>query len=157
MDSKEWSNLTPVQKKVAECWTNPEFKFNKSAIARHCKVSSTSITKWFQNDEVFKAYIDQLIIHYVDESVSAVWDSLINQAVSGNVQAIKLFFELTGKYKQRVEISGQVTFIDDLNDDHIERAIADGVNTVLVNDDGMISRLPSDHGGLDAIDDGISD
>jgi hypothetical protein len=53
----------------------------------------------------FVDYVNSLIDQYTDAELSRVWKALSLKAASGDTQAIKLFFEMKGKYREVKEIN----------------------------------------------------
>ena len=49
-------------------------------------------------DEEFCNEVKELIDRYTDAAVGDVWKALIDLAKNGNLEAIKFFFEMKGKY-----------------------------------------------------------
>lgn len=104
--------LSPKQIQMAEMLANPENEYaTVSEMCRKINISrNTYYTKWLR-DEAFISYVDELIARYTDAELASVWRALIKQCTAGNVNAIKLFFELKGKYRQQIDVSGGVVFI----------------------------------------------
>lgn len=94
---------------------NPDENLTKCEIAEKCKIARATLYKWLR-DADFVDYLNKLIDDYTDSQTAEMWKALCNRAKKGDVQAIKLFFELKGKYKNQVEMSGNITFIDDVNE-----------------------------------------
>lgn len=106
------AKLSPKQIQMAEMLANPENEYaTVSEMCRKINISrNTYYTKWLR-DEAFTSYVDELIARYTDAELASVWRALIKQCTAGNVNAIKLFFELKGKYRQQIDVSGGVVFI----------------------------------------------
>lgn len=104
--------LSPKQVQMAEMLANPESEYaSVSEMCRKIDISrNTYYSKWLR-DEAFTSYVDELIARYTDAELASVWRALIKQCIAGNVTAIKLFFELKGKYRQQIDVSGGVVFI----------------------------------------------
>ncbi|MGN0451075.1 MAG: phBC6A51 family helix-turn-helix protein [Acutalibacteraceae bacterium] len=104
--------LSPKQKQMAEMLANPENEHNTiSAICEELGISRNTYYSIWLKDEKFMAYVNELVERYTDSELASVWRVLIDKCLEGNVNAIKLFFELKGKYKQKVELDGGVVFI----------------------------------------------
>ena len=99
--------LTAKQLKMAELLANPEEADTKTALCEKVGVSRETFYKWLKKKE-FIDYVSELIDHYTDGELASVWKSLIKQCQLGNVAAIKLYFEMKGKYKQTVDLGGRV-------------------------------------------------
>ena len=110
--------LTPEQLKACELLAEPRPKTTITSIAKSVGVARSTIYRWLDDDH-FRAYLDELIDKYTDSELGRIWKALIKQCVSGDTQAIKLYFELKGKYRQDVNLSASmgVTIIDDLPGD----------------------------------------
>jgi hypothetical protein len=54
--------------------------------------------------ENFVSFVNSLVDQYSDAELSKVWRSLIKKAQDGDVQAIKLYFEMKGKYREVKEL-----------------------------------------------------
>jgi hypothetical protein len=91
---------TARQKKVAEMLINPEFQGSITDLCNEANVPRRTFYNW-RDDPVFCNYLDGLIDKYTDSELAGVWKALIKQCLSGNVQAIRLFFELKGKFSQQ--------------------------------------------------------
>ena len=50
-------------------------------------------------DDAFTAYVHRLIEGYSEGSLASVWDALIEKCRSGDMRAIKLYFDLKGVTK----------------------------------------------------------
>ena len=108
------------KKKMAEMLANPEFNGTITELCEKIDVARSTFYKWLE-DEKFVGYVNSLIDKFTDSELSAMWRALIARAKTGDVQAIKLYFELKGKYKTSVDLnaSGVVQIISDVipNDD----------------------------------------
>lgn len=91
---------TARQKKVAEMLINPEFQGSITELCSEANVPRRTFYNW-RDDPVFCNYLDGLIDKYTDSELAGVWKALIKQCLGGNVQAIRLFFELKGKFSQQ--------------------------------------------------------
>lgn len=111
------TNLTLSKKQieVAQMLANPEFEGKKTDIISKTGVSHATLYRWLGDDE-FKKYVSELIDEYTDAELGDVWKALIKRCKSGDIQAIKLYFELKGKYNQNVNLKADsiVQIIDDI-------------------------------------------
>ena len=110
-----------AKKEMAETLASPDFNGNITNLCAKIGVARSTFYKWL-DDKVFVAYINELIDKFTDSELSSVWKSLIYRAKDGDVQAIKLYFELKGKYKTTVDVNANslvqiVTDIGDVIDD----------------------------------------
>ena len=107
------------RRKMAEKLASPEFNGNISELCREFGVARSTLYRWL-DDSNFTGYLEWLVEKYTDSELANAWKALVKKANGGNVEALKLFFELKGKYKQTVDINGgSVVFIageDELED-----------------------------------------
>ena len=106
------------KRQIAEKLANPEFDGNISALCKEMCVARSTLYRWY-DDANFVGYVEWLISRYSDSELPNAWRALIKKASTGNVEALKLYFELKGKYKQEIAIDGGVVFIsgeDDIPD-----------------------------------------
>lgn len=96
------SIYTGKRKKVAELLANPDFNGTITELIKSVGVPRTTFYRWLE-DEAYLNYINGLVDKYTDSELAAVWKSLINECKNGNVQAIKLYFELKGKYTAKIQ------------------------------------------------------
>lgn len=98
------------KRKMAELLVNPDCDLTVTQMCEEIGVSRTAFYNW-QKDSDFNGYVNHLIDNYTDSELSNIWKALIGKAKTGSTEAIKLYFELKGKYKQQVDINGGVVFI----------------------------------------------
>ncbi|MEE0322122.1 MAG: phBC6A51 family helix-turn-helix protein [Ruminococcus sp.] len=84
---------------AAELLANPDFSGTKEEIAREAGVSRATLYRWLRNPD-FVALVNQLVAQYADAELAMVWKSLCKQIQAGNLQAIRLYFELRERSKQ---------------------------------------------------------
>ena len=101
-------NLLRDKKKriAAELLANPSFTGTNKDIFAQAGVSHETFYKWLR-DPVFRAEVEKLVAQYTDGELARVWKALLRQCEKGDTQAIKLFFELKGKYKTSVDVAVQ--------------------------------------------------
>ena len=104
------TGLSKKQREVAEMLANPDVSANKTEIIEQVGVPRTTLYRWLKDPDFIK-YVDSLIDSYTDAELSTVWKALIRRCICGDTQAIKLYFELKGKYKQQIELSGTDDFV----------------------------------------------
>ena len=108
MASKNSKNRTNskdiLMEKAAEMLANPEIKTNKE-IYESLDIPKSTFYDWKDRQE-FIDMVNSKVDKYTDQALPDVWESLIEQATSGSVQAQKLYFEMKDKYRDRKEISG---------------------------------------------------
>lgn len=107
------SNKTGLNKKqiqLAEMLANPDFCGTVTQLCEQCGVARSTFYRWLDQPE-FRAYLDGLISKYADSELAAVWKALLRRCGCGDIQAIKLYFEL----RERTTSShAGVQIIDDL-------------------------------------------
>ena len=115
--------LNRKQMRVAEMLANPACRLTDTEIMAECDVPRTTFYRWLRENEAFILYVNGLIDRYTDAELAKVWKALIRRCEIGDTQAIKLYFELKGKYNQSVNVSGSGV-VQIIND--IPRGAADG-------------------------------
>lgn len=98
----------PKQRYLAELLANPEDRRTQTAKFEEAGVPQKTFYRW-KKDPNFIAYVNSLIPEYTNTQIPVAWRALCNQAAKGNIQAIKLFFEMKNLYtdKQKVEVTGE--------------------------------------------------
>lgn len=96
--------LSKKMKKVAEMLANPDFQGTKTDILREAGVPRSTFYRWLRENQEFTDYVTELVEKYTDGELAFVWKALTGKCQSGDVSAIKLYFELKGKYKLNVDI-----------------------------------------------------
>lgn len=74
-----------------------------SAVAIEAGVNRVTIHKWFRDDPDFKAAWEDIPNKLLSNHLPGIYAALIRKAVDGDVQAIKLALEVTGKYTPAVQ------------------------------------------------------
>lgn len=87
--------------KMARMLADPDQKGSITELCAEVGVARTTFYDWIGDDD-FRGYVDSLIERYTDSELSRVWKALMRQIDKGDMQAIKLYFELKGKYKEGV-------------------------------------------------------
>ena len=105
MGDNETKITDPEKIKAAEMCANPDYETNKQIIDE-LSVSKTTFYRW-KNEQDFINLVNSKIDKYTDRELPGVWEALIEEAHDGNTQAIKLYFEMKDKYRDRKEITGQ--------------------------------------------------
>ena len=106
------SELTGKQKKMADMLVNPDFTGTITELCEICDVARSTFYKWMRNED-FTKYLDEQIDLYTNSELSAVWKALVKRCRVGDVQAMKLYFELKDRYKQNSNIY-EVRIVDDI-------------------------------------------
>lgn len=87
------SIVDPRMAIAAELLANPDFSGTKSDIAEKAGVSSSTLYRWLRNPD-FVALVNSLVMQYADAELSMVWKSFCKRIQEGDMQAIKLYFDL---------------------------------------------------------------
>ncbi len=107
----EW---TPTDKQLLVLEAAREIGLQRSisAVAVETGVSRQTIHKWFREDADFKAAWEDIPQKLLSNHLPGVYAALIRKAIDGDVQAIKLALEVTGKYiplqRHEVKHEGQI-------------------------------------------------
>lgn len=88
--------------KMAEMLANPEFTGTNKELYEKLGISHQTFYKWIREEAII-SHAEYLIEKYTDAELSSVWKALLKKCRDGDTQAIKLYFELKGKYKQEVK------------------------------------------------------
>ena len=78
---------------MAELLLNPEDRRTKAEKMKEVGVPPRTFYRWMK-DKRYVDYINSRLDQYTDGELAEVWRALINQCKRGNIQAIKLFFEM---------------------------------------------------------------
>lgn len=97
-DGCKRDGLKPKQHQAAILLADPEFTGNICDLCDTIGVARSTFYRWMSTEE-FRAHVDQMIGVYTDAELSRAWKALMRLVDRGDIQAIKLFFELKGKYK----------------------------------------------------------
>lgn len=92
------SILNSKQIKAAQMLANPEWDGNITGLCEEIGMTRATYYKWLGNSQ-FTDYVSQLIDKYADIELVGVWRSLLQKVKSGDMSAIKLYFELRAKNK----------------------------------------------------------
>lgn len=89
--------LNKAQLEMAAELANPDNQLSVSDLCVKQGVSRTTFYKWLKIP-TFVDYLNGLIDSFTESELSSVWKALIRRAKKEDVSAIKLFFEMKGKY-----------------------------------------------------------
>lgn len=119
-DAKDmYPDLKPKQRKLAEMLCNPDNDMTVTAMCKELKVSRQTFYNW-QKNMSFNGYVEFLIESFTDSELPRAWKTLVRRAVEdGNIDALKLFFSMKDKYKEELNVKGNVVFIG--GEDDIEK------------------------------------
>lgn len=98
MGDDKIKGLTKKQKMTADALTNISYEGTLDDICEDFSISKDTLYQWLAEEE-FRSYMDLILNGKTFSAMTGVWKSLLNQCAEGNIQAIKLYFELKGKYK----------------------------------------------------------
>lgn len=85
---------------AAECLANPDFQGTKQDIADAAGVARSTLHRWMRNPDFIKI-VNELVEKYADAELGMVWKALSRKIQAGDVQAIKLYFELRQRSEER--------------------------------------------------------
>lgn len=81
------------QIKMAELLINPEDRRTKEAKCKEVGITYKTLWTWMK-DERFVNYMNSQIDKYVNGEMADVWRALLAKCKRGDIQAIKLLFEV---------------------------------------------------------------
>lgn len=85
-----------------------------TALCQACGVPRTTFYRWMA-DPTFLQYLEGLIERYTDGALAEVWKALVRECKRGSVPAMRLFFELKGRFKgEREAPPDKPVIIDDI-------------------------------------------
>ena len=84
---------------------------NISDLCQKAGISTAEFYEWLK-DEEFRAEFNRYTEVYGAGELGAVWGALVEQCRKGNIQAIKLFFDMLSKNK--IDKETGVSIIDDI-------------------------------------------
>ncbi|SCJ39083.1 Uncharacterised protein [Anaerotruncus sp. 2789STDY5834896] len=102
MAKQDKSGLSPKQRQAAEMLANPDFTGTVTDLCKTIDISRTTFYRWMDR-QAFRGYLNELIDKFTDSELSSIWKALVRKCCGGDTQAIRLFFELKGKYGKPVE------------------------------------------------------
>ncbi len=108
-------NLTKKQKRMADALTNISYNETLDGICERFLISKETLYNWL-SEENFRRYMDLILNGKTFSAMNSVWKSLLKQCDEGNIQAIKLYFELNGKYKGERNTNENSNFIQIIDD-----------------------------------------
>ena len=112
---------------------NPEL--NKKQIAEQLKVSPRTIHSWFADDRFVEMYYKKYMISF-NAKLPMVLNSMIREAVEGNVQAGRLVLEHSGKLVRNINVTVDSPFekflkAEQIDADEIIEAESEEVTEIL--------------------------
>lgn len=129
------TTLKPEQLRMANLLADPNETGTIVELCKKADVPRRTFYRWMEK-KYFTDYVDSLISTYTDAELGAVWKALVRKAAKGDIQAIKLFYEMKGKYKEVKEI--QHTF-DNLDEDERAARIKELMEKVNESDEAFLN------------------
>lgn len=90
------SGLKPKQLKMANRLADPEFTGTVTQLCDEIGVARSTFYDWM-GQEAFRDYLTELINRYADSELARVWKALVFRCVTGDVQAMKLYFDVRSR------------------------------------------------------------
>lgn len=100
--------LKPKQLELIRELVNPANKLTLSQKLKSCEVSALAYQNWL-NEPLFAAVLYEETNKATNNSRSAIFKALTNEATSGNVPAMKLYLEMSGEYTPKQTLVGTET------------------------------------------------
>jgi len=110
MDNNCKPKLKLKQIQAAQLLANPEWNGNITELCEEIGVSCSTYYKWLDNSQ-FTDYTSKLIDKYADNEQVSIWKSLVQKAKTGDLNAIKLYFEMRSKNKQQNDSGSSVIIL----------------------------------------------
>lgn len=99
----DYKGITPEQQRVITLITNPTDRRPLGRRLKSAGVSWATYQAWCKQPH-FKNYVDKLAEEILQENISTAHTMLTNRVQNGDLNAIKFFYELTGRHDpNRVE------------------------------------------------------
>ncbi|WP_419505184.1 phBC6A51 family helix-turn-helix protein [Allofournierella sp.] len=108
---RDKTGLTAKQRKIAETLVNPDFSGTVTSLCAQYNVARSTLYRWLEKAE-FRNYLEGLVNQYANSELATVWKALIRRCAIGDVQAIRLYFDLRDR-AHGVHDSG-VKIVDDI-------------------------------------------
>ncbi len=96
--AEQINGLSTKKQRLAQLLADPSCNMTIKELCEQENIAFATICKYL-DDENFVSYVRQLIDKYSESSLAAVWGALIEKCKSGDMRAIKLYFELKGRLK----------------------------------------------------------
>ncbi|HBS60873.1 MAG TPA: hypothetical protein DEA44_16625, partial [Firmicutes bacterium] len=78
---------------MAEMLANPEDKRTKTEKIKAAGLTERTFYRWMKDDR-YIAYVNSRVDQFTSAALPGAWNALIRQCNMGNIQAIKLLFEM---------------------------------------------------------------
>lgn len=117
---------------MVELLLNPEDRRTKEQKCKEVGITFKSLYMWMK-DKRFLDYLNGQLDKYTDGELADIWKALIRQAKMGNINAIKLYFELKGKYSCKIDLVGQINHThsyEHMSDEELDKELMkyEGIN-----------------------------
>lgn len=90
--------MLPNEIQLCEMLADPEYALmSKTKIAEKIGISRQRLYVYMSRQRVLE-YMNALVAYYTDLEMPGVWKALVKKAKAGDMGAIKLYFEMKGKY-----------------------------------------------------------
>ena len=111
-----------LKEKAAEMLANPEITTNKE-VYTSLGIPESTFYDWM-NDQEFIDLVNAKVDKFTDRELPDVWAALIyNATVERDTKAIKLFFEMKGKYKQNIDVTTKAREISDMTEEEKKKKL----------------------------------
>lgn len=105
------------KRQMAELLVNPDCNLTVTEMCEQVGISRTTFYNW-QKDSEFNGYVNFLIDSFTDSELATAWKALVSKMKSGSLEALRMFFELKGVYKQGTPVGGSaVVIVNDIKSD----------------------------------------
>lgn len=158
------AKLSPTQIYAVQILTNPT---NRLPLARKLKMAGVSYATYraWLKQPAFAEYITKISEDMLGEHVADVHTRVLEKATNGDIQAIKLYYELTGRHdpqkQQMVDLNGVIGLLLEVITRYVPDAVALGKITAdidLILSGGTpkaleqfdVNRIASGVGAIDA-------
>lgn len=118
--------LTGKQIEIAKILADPSDTRTITKMCEDENVPRRTFYNWMGRKE-FVDFVNGLIEKYTDAELSKVWGALVRKAATGDTHAMKLFFELKGRYKQVTEVNHN---FDNLSPEELDQRIKELMDKV---------------------------
>ena len=145
-------SLTPQQNMAINVLTNPTDRRSLESKLKSIGVSYNTYTNWMRQPAFSKA-VENIAEQMLHDNIANIHSRLVNKADSGDMQAIKLYYGLTGRYQegsqQMLDFARAVSLILEV----LTRRITDQNTLKLISEDIdkiMSGGVPRDEGEIPA-------
>jgi hypothetical protein len=125
--------LTGKQIEMARILADPSETRTIKAMCEDEGVPRRTFYNWMNKPE-FVEFVNSLVEKYTDAELAGIWGALSRKARSGDTAALKLFFEMKGKYREVTEVNHKI----DLSPDELDQRINELMGKVGENETNNI-------------------